>query len=73
MTGRSLWSALMLAWLSATSAPSLPEGPLPFDVLLSGQESGGESTILADADGMDGPIATATPGESSKSAVKSSR
>jgi hypothetical protein len=35
MKGRSLWSALMLAWLSATNTPSLPGEAAPSDISLS--------------------------------------
>ena len=50
MKGHSLWSVLMLAWLSATNAPSLPEEPGLSDISVSDQDSESETGIASEVD-----------------------
>lgn len=73
MKGRSLWSALMLAWLSATNVPSLPDEPVVSDSSFSEPETSGETAILADANAPDATMEIPASGAASKSAFKSSR
>ncbi len=73
MKGRSLWSALMLAWLSATNTPSLPDEPVLSDISVSEPETGGEAAVLADANAPDAAMEIPASGAASKSAFKSSR
>ncbi len=54
MKGRSLWPALMLAWLSAANAPNLlPVAPPASSVSVSGQGLDGEAAIAAEIDVSD--------------------
>ena len=73
MKGRSLWSALMLAWLSATNTPSLPEEPVIANVSVSEQEIAAETVILSDADSSDATIGVPASRDAMLTAERSSR
>lgn len=54
MKGRSLWPALMLAWLSAANASNLlPVQPPASSLSVSGRGSDGEASIAAEIDASD--------------------
>jgi hypothetical protein len=53
MKARSLWSALMLAWLSATSTPTPPDEPIISSLSVADHERSGEAVLLADTEASD--------------------
>jgi hypothetical protein len=69
MKGRSLWSALMLAWLSATSTPSPPDEPIISPVSVADHETSGETAAVIDTDACDA-VAGAQAADSSTEAGK---
>lgn len=73
MKGRSLWSALMLAWLSATNTPGLPEEPMIANVSVSEQEITAETAILSDADSSEATMGMPASRDAMLTAEKSSR
>jgi len=58
MKGRSLWTVLMLSWLSATNAPQPSSGTMPSDVSISGAGEEEDAAALPDATISDGIAAT---------------
>ncbi len=69
MKARSLWSALMLAWLSATSTPTPPDEPVISPVSIADHETSGETAVVAETDAPD-TAAGAPVADSSREARK---
>jgi hypothetical protein len=63
MAGRSLWSVLMVAWLSATNLPTSTETS-PSEVALSEPMGGGDAVRLAG--GIEDDAAVAPAGASAE-------
>jgi hypothetical protein len=70
MKARSLWSALMLTWLSAANATSLPDGPITTGMSVADHERGGETTAVADTDASDSVAGRPAAEDSSPEGMK---
>lgn len=71
MKGRSLWSALMLAWLGATNTATLPEGRAFLDLAASEREADGDDATLFDVASPDDAVGSPASVTASKGIAES--
>lgn len=70
MTGNSLWSALMVAWLSATNVPLSPDHAAFSDLSVSDRESDDDTGSVIDVRDYDDMITAPESGLRSTDGIK---